>query len=102
MRGRAMPLLYGRHREISSRKPPPRDANDLLDQFAVAEAGGPCRFREARVHRRIGDDPGKGVELENVRHAEASGADVDAAPVAAAERMVGVQGGALDLGVQAP
>src|SRR5438270_12397486 len=96
-----MPRSYGRRREISSRQPPPRDANNLLDQFVVAEAGGPCGLREARVHRGIGDDPGQGGELENVRHAEAIDADVDAAPVAAAERLVGVQRGALEPGVQA-
>src|SRR5437764_2123212 len=96
-----MPRPYGRGRDVSSREPPPGDAHDLLDQFVVAEAGGPRGLGKARVHRGIRDDPGQRVELENVRHAEAIDADVDATPVAAAERVVGIEGGALDLGVQA-
>src|SRR5437899_5552101 len=89
------------HRDVFSRQPPPGDANDLLDQLVVAEAGRPRGLGKARVHRGIGDDSGQGVELENVRHAEAIDADVDATPVAATECLVGVEGGALDLGVQA-
>src|SRR5437763_13596505 len=96
-----MPRPYGRGRDVSSREPPPGDAHHLLDQFVVAEAGSPRGLGKARVHRGIGDDPGQGVELENVRHAKAIDADVDATPVAAAERVVGVEVGELALGVMA-
>src|SRR5216117_3555728 len=51
--------------------PPPRDPNDVLNELVVGVAGDPSRLREAGVHRRIGDDARQGVELDDVRDAEA-------------------------------
>src|SRR6266571_95886 len=85
--------------EIPPRLPAPGEADDFLDELVVAEAGRAGGLGKAGVHRRIGDDPRQRVELEDVGHAEPVHADVDATPVAAAQRVVGVEGGALDLAV---
>jgi len=83
-----------------SRDPRPGDPHDLLDQLVVAVAGDARRFREAGVHRRIGDDAGQRIQFDHVRHAKAVHTDVDAAPITAAERAVRVERGAPGLATE--
>src|SRR5207237_3090868 len=82
------------------REPLPGDAYHFLDQLVVAEARGASRLGEAGIHRRIGDDARERVELEDVGDAETVDPDVDPAPVAAAEGVIGVERGTLDLTIQ--
>src|SRR5437867_12616759 len=84
-------------RDLSPRLAPPGEPRHLLDQLVVAEAGGARRLGEAGVHRRVGDDARQRVELQDVGDAEPIDADVHAAPVAAAEGLVRLERGALDL-----
>src|SRR5881398_2270419 len=86
--------------DVAPREPPPGDAYDFLDQLVVAEARGAGRLGEAGIHRRVGDDAREGVELEDGGNAEPVDPDVDAAPVAAAEGVVGFERRALDLTIQ--
>src|SRR5882672_10481881 len=80
--------------------PFPGDPNDLLDELVVGKPGDPGGFRKTRVHRRIGNDAGKRIQLDDVRHAEAVDADVDAAPVAAAQGAIRVERDTLGLAAQ--
>src|SRR2546423_15525817 len=82
------------------REPPPGDAYDFLDQLVVGEPRGAGRLRETGIHRRVGDDARERVELEDIGDAEPVDPDVDPAPVAAAEGMVGLERRALDLPIQ--
>src|SRR5439155_2810216 len=86
--------------DIPPREPPPGDPYHFLDQLVVAEPRGARRFGEAGIHRRVGDDARERVELEDVGDAEPVDPDVDPAPVAAAERVVGVERRALALPIQ--
>src|SRR5438132_12994905 len=86
--------------DIPPRQPPPGDPYHFLDQLVVAEPRGARRLGEAGIHRRVGDDARKRVELEDVGDAEPVDPDVDPAPVAAAEGVVGVERRALDLTMQ--
>src|SRR6266566_1089015 len=80
--------------------PPPRDPNDVLNELVVGVAGDPSGLREAGVHRRIGDDARQGIELDDVRDAEAVNPHVDAAPVAAPQRAIRIERHALRLAAQ--
>src|SRR3989454_12326543 len=91
---------YGARRQVPPREPPPGDPYHFLDQLVVAEPRGAGRLGEAGIHRRVGDDARKRVELEDVGDAEPVDPDVDPAPVAAAEGVVGVERRALDLTMQ--
>src|SRR5437879_4937811 len=86
--------------DVPPRESPPGDAHHLLDQLVVAEPRGAGRFGEAGIHRRIGDDARQRVELEDVGDAEPVDPDVDPAPVAAAEGVIGLERRALDLTIQ--
>src|SRR4029077_5595562 len=92
------PPSVGEH--ILPRQPAPGDADHFLDELVVAEPGGARRLGETRVHGRIRKDARQRVQLEDVPHAESVNPKVDAAPVAASERVVGVERGALDLAIQ--
>src|SRR5712691_10740035 len=76
---------------IGTGYPPPGDPDDLLNQLVVAVPRDPRGLGEARVHGRVGDDAGERIQLDDVGHAEAVHAHVDAAPVAAAEGAIGVE-----------
>src|SRR6266568_728044 len=80
-----------------SREAPPGDPQDLLDELVVVVASNPRGFGEARIHRGIGDDAGQWVELDDIGHAEAIHANVDAAPVAAPEGAIRIERDALRL-----
>src|SRR6185312_4365409 len=80
--------------------PPPRDPKDVLNQLVVGVAGDPRGLREAGVHRRIGDDARQGIELDDVRDAEAVDTHVDAAPVAAPERAIRIERDTLGLAAE--
>src|SRR5438552_16441025 len=82
---------------IGTGYPSPGDPHDLLDQLVVPVAGDARRFGEARVHRRVGNDPGERIQLDDVGYAEPVHADIDAAPITAAEGAIGVEGDALGL-----
>src|SRR2546429_4111136 len=86
--------------DVPPRESPPGDAHHLLDQLVVAEPRGAGRFGEAGIHRRVGDDARQRVELQGVGDAEPVYADVDPAPVAAAEGVVGGERPALDPPIQ--
>src|SRR6058998_2153929 len=86
--------------QLSSGEPPPGDADHLLDQLFVGEAGRARRLGKAGVHGGVGDDAGQWIELEDVRHPEPVYAEIDAAPVAGPEGVIRVERGALDLAVQ--
>src|SRR5947209_101033 len=77
--------------DIPPRQPPPGDPYHFLDQLVVAEPRGARRLGEAGIHGRVGDDDRERVEHEDVWYAEPVDQDVDPAPVAAAERVVGVE-----------
>src|SRR3989441_6460590 len=78
----------------------PGCAEDLLDQLVVAVSRDPCRLRKAGVHRRIGNDAGKRIQLDNVWYAEPVDAHVDATPVAAPERAIRIECDALGLAAE--
>src|SRR5207249_9656273 len=83
--------------DIPPREPPPGDPYQFLDQLVVAEPRGAGRLGKAGIHGRVGDDARQRVELEDVGDAEPVDPDVDPTPVAAAERVVGIERRALDL-----
>src|SRR5687768_18035525 len=85
---------------FATRNASPRDPHDFLNQLVVGEAGDARRLREAGVHERVGDDPGERIQLDDVRDAEPVDADIDPAPVAAAERAIGVERDALSFPYQ--
>src|SRR5690606_5157998 len=60
-----------------------------LDQLLVAHPGGASGLGEARVVSGIRKDPGKRIDLDDVRDAGRVDANVDARPVATAERAIG-------------
>src|SRR6266851_9711411 len=80
--------------------PLPGYAQDLLDQLVVPVAGDPCRLRKTGVHRRIGNDAGERIQLDDVRYAEPVDAHVDATPVAAPERAIRIECDALGLAAE--
>src|SRR5438876_10561528 len=82
---------------IGTGYPSPGDPHDLLDQLVVPGAGDARRFGKARVHRRVGNDPGERIQLDDVGYAEPVHADIDAAPITAAVGAIGVEGDALGL-----
>src|SRR5260370_19767019 len=71
--------------------PLPSDPDDLVDKLVVPEASDARGLREAGVHRRIGNDAGEGVQLDDIRDAEAIDAHVHAAPVTAADGAISVE-----------
>src|SRR6266542_660373 len=85
---------------IGTRYPPPGDPDDLLDELIVGVSGDPCRLRETGIHRRIGNDTGERIQLDDVGYAEPIGAHVDAAPVAAPEGAIRIERNALGLAAQ--
>src|SRR6267143_6588914 len=80
--------------------PPPGDADDLLDELIVGKPRDPRGLRKTGVHRRIGNDAGQGIQLDDVGHAEAVEAHVDAAPVPAAQGAIRVERDTLGLAAQ--
>src|SRR5213082_391391 len=82
---------HGAHRHVPPREPPPGDPYHFLDQLVVAEPRGAGRLGKAGIHGRVGDDARQRVELEDVGDAEPVDPDVDPTPVAAAERVIGIE-----------
>src|SRR5436309_9744468 len=76
---------------ITTRNPSPRNPHDFLDQLVVSVTRDARGLGEARIHRRIGDNPGQRVQLDDVGNSEAIHAHVDAAPIPAAQGAVGVE-----------
>jgi len=95
--GRRMLRLY---QQVTPRDATPCDADDLVNQFVVPEARGPRRLGEAGVHRRVGDDAGERVQLDDVGDAEAIDPHIHAAPVTAADGAIGVERDLLDLPIE--
>src|SRR5881296_1943034 len=79
---------------------PPRDPDDLLDEPIVRKPRDPRSLRKTGIHRRIGNDAGKGIQLDDVGHAEAIDAHVDPAPVAAAQGAIRVERDAIGFTTQ--
>ena len=80
---------------------PPGDPQDLLDQLVVPVIPRRARPWGSRSSSRgSGMMPGSGFNSTDVRDAEAIDANVDAAPIAAAERLVGIERDALGLAAQ--
>src|SRR2546426_4393108 len=79
---------------------PPGDPDDLLDELVVGKPRDPRRLRETGVHRRVGNDAGERIQLDDVGDTEPIHANVDAAPVATAEGAIRVERDALRLAAQ--
>src|SRR5213596_2002036 len=82
---------------VTPGNPSPGDSDDFLNEAIVRVSRDPRCLREARIHRGIGDDAGQWVELDDIGHAEAIHANVDAAPVAAPESAIRIERDALRL-----
>src|SRR2546425_9043589 len=48
----------------------PRNPHDFLDQLVVSVTRDARGLGEARIHRRIGDNPGQRVQLDDVGRSE--------------------------------
>src|SRR5215211_3074258 len=62
-----------------------------LNELVEAHPGGTRRFRKAGIVRGVGENPGKGIDLDHVGLARRIQSDVDPRPVTTAKHAVGAE-----------
>src|SRR5688500_18697068 len=71
---------------------PFRGVNETcLNELVVAHARGTRRFRKAGIVRGVGENPGKGIDLDHVGLARRIQSDIDPRPVTTAKHAVGAE-----------
>src|SRR5688500_1675310 len=71
---------------------PFRGVNETcLNELVVAHSRGTRRFRKAGIVRGVGENPGKGIDLDHVGLARRIQSDVDPRPVTTAKHAVGAE-----------